>query len=314
MHLLIFYMCLVCGVKPGIYIIYIISITFIDILAFLYNKLDKLRKEKPIRAVYFSLLKAWVLEILVFELNMHLLGGLFIAYLWYIFFENVMICHPTNILSFDDYSRRAEAIYNLDNISNLDKYILLTNEIIKVQTDIHNNTWSWQPSNNVLLPHVYVELTSFISTFNKWYKWLKSYTDVLFSSTGESAVQNNKLYSRYFPNSLGNDNLRFKPGFIDVQRIHALSVLGVSNEIYKVKLKWSLIAYDFLSDTRDYSTLGPRHVEFRELETRDLEQYIFIKNIVQKLEDANFNSKIEDGAIPVNNVLQNLLEHMHCIE
>lgn len=53
---LIYYMCYVCGVKPGIYIIYIINITFMYLLAFSYNKLYKLKREKPRIAVLFFFL------------------------------------------------------------------------------------------------------------------------------------------------------------------------------------------------------------------------------------------------------------------
>lgn len=309
---LIYYICFVWGVKPGIYIIYIVNITFMYILAFLYNKKYKLREEKPRIAILYSIFKTWILAILIFEVNLYFFGVFFIVYLWYIFFDDVTICHSPIISSFDNYSARADIISNQDNLSKLDKCELLTDEVNKAQNEINYNTIGRQLNHGIEMP--FVELPTVIVTFNNWYNGLKAYTNLLFSSAGESAVQNNMLFSRHFPNSLGNDNLRFQPGFLEIQRIHALSVLYFTSEMYKVRYQWSLATYDLLSDPRDYPTYGPGSAKFRELESRDLEQYMFIKNIVQKLGNADFNSKIEDGATPVHHVLQSLQNHMHDIE
>ena len=77
----------------------------------------------------------------------------------------------------------------------------MTDEIIKVQNDINNkNTISKQLNKNIGLPCR--ELPSLILIFNDGFKGLKSYTNLLLSYTpaGESAVQNNIFFSRYFPN------------------------------------------------------------------------------------------------------------------
>ena len=140
-----------------------------------------------------------------------------------------------------------------------------------------------------------VEVPNFYITFDAWYRGLKPYTDHLFSSAGESAAQDSITFSRYFPNYLGQDGLRFQPGFLGVRRVHALSVIQIYTEIYKVRYQWSLSTYDLLSDPRDYPTDGSGSCKFREIETRDPDQYKFLKNVLDKLGNADFKTKLEGG-------------------
>ena len=312
---LLCFICFVFGVKPGIYIIFFLNISFIHTLAFFYNKVYMLREEKTIITALFSIFITWIMAISIFELNMYLFGGCFIIYLWYNYFDDKLICNQTNILSFNNYAQKAEYISNMENLSDLDKSNLLMDEIVNVQNEINNNTRNVQFNSNIELPHV--ELPSERTEFDSWFSGLKSYTDQLFSSLGETAMQNNRLFSHYFPNSLGIDGLIFEPRYVDIHRIHALSVLHTSSDICKVKYQWSLKAYDILHDPRRYPTYpsdGSKCVKFRDLERIDLEQYMFIKNIVQRLGDANFNSKIEVDVTSVHNVLEALHEHMHTLE
>lgn len=309
---LLYFVCFVSGVKPGIYIIFIINITFIYILLLVYNKVYKLREVKPIIAVLSSLFKALILAIFIFELNLYLFGGCFIIYFWYIFAGDVTIWDKTNILGFSSYAERAEAISNNNNLSDLEKSNLLLDEINNVHNEINNNTISKQLDNNIAMP--LVELPSLISTFNTWFGLLESYTNHLFSSQGHTVVQTN-IFSGYFPNSLGRNNFRLEPGYLEINRIHALSLLHTYSDIYKVKHQWSLKAYDILHNPEDYTINGRNSfVPFSHLEVINLEQYMFIKNIVVKLGDADFNSKINSGRVTVHHVLFNLVNYMNNIE
>lgn len=305
----------VFGVKPGIYIIYFLNISFIQILAFFYNKVSKLREEKPIITALFSIFITWIMAISIFELNLYLFGGFFIVYLWYNYFDDKITCNQTNILSFANHAQKAEFISNLENLSDLDKSNMLVDEIVNAHNEINDYTKNIQFDLNIELP--YVELPSDHYEFGTWFSGLKSYTKQLFSSLGETATQNNRAFYYYFPNSLGTDGIVFEPRYVDLHRIHALSVLHTSSDLYKVKYQWSLKACDILHDQRrypSYPTDGSKCVKFRDLENIDRDQYIFIKNIVQKLGDEEFNSKLEDGLTTAHHVLEALRDHMNHLE